>query len=143
MGNGLPERFGRKCYVMVSSAKVLCVGLGDLVSSRNATLRTAGFDVVTATCLEEVVQQCGSLHFDVAIVGLVFSSLEKAQFAGCLQGVFRLPVILITADQFWTNIRADSYIRVDAPWEDLVGAVNRLAGDNRKGTRQYTKQWQF
>jgi hypothetical protein len=116
---------------MGSFTKVLSVGLGDLVTSRNAALRSAGFDVVSATCLEEVVQQCGPIRFDVAIVGHAFSILEKAQFVRCIQGVFRLPVILITEGQFLASIRADSHIRVDAPTEDLVWAVSRLAGEKR------------
>jgi uncharacterized UPF0146 family protein len=33
---------------MVESGKVLSIGLGDLVSARNAALRRLGFDVVAA-----------------------------------------------------------------------------------------------
>lgn len=116
---------------MISSAKVLSIGLGDLVSARNAALRTAGFEVVAATSLIEVVQQCGSNRFDVAIVGHAFSLLEKTEFVRCLQGTFRLPVILINEGQFIVSLRADLHIRVDAPFEDLAWAISQLVSDKK------------
>src|SRR6476469_9832369 len=115
-------------------AKILSVGLGDLVSCRNAALRTAGFEVVSALCLEDVARACACHHFDVAIVGYAFSIPEKAQFVRCLQGVFRLPVILITGrNRYVGAVRADSYVPIDAPFSDLLGAITRLAGDQEPG----------
>ncbi|MBZ5504799.1 MAG: hypothetical protein LAO78_04855 [Acidobacteriia bacterium] len=115
----------------MGAARILSVGLGDLVSCRNAALRTAGFEVIAAVCLEDLARACTSAHFDVAIVGYAFSVQEKARFVRCLQGVFRLPVILITGrTQYMATIRADSYIHMDAPLIDLLCAVNRLGGDH-------------
>jgi hypothetical protein len=111
-------------------AKILSVGLGDLISCRNAALRIAGLEVVAALCLEDVARACACYSFDVAIVGYAFSVLEKAQFVRCLQGVFQLPVILITGkSQYLATIRADSYVPLDAPFRDLLRAVSQLAGD--------------
>ena len=114
---------------MISSAKVLSVGLGDLVSARNAALRMAGFEVVAAISLEDVFQQCCSGHYDVAIVGHGFSIQERAEIVRCIKGAFRLPVILITEGQFLVSLHADSHIAVDAPTEDLVCAIQKLLGD--------------
>lgn len=114
---------------MISFAKVLSVGLGDLVSARNAALRMAGFEVVAALSLEDVFQQCGSGHFDVAIVGHGFSIQERAEFVRCIRGVFRIPVILIAKGQFLASLNADSHIDVDAPTEELVCAIQRLLDD--------------
>ena len=111
-------------------AKVLSVGLGDLVSARNAALRMAGFEVVAAISLEDVFQQCGSGHFDVAIVGHGFSIQERAELVRCIREIFRLPVILIAGGQRLASLRADSHIAVDAPTEDLVCAIQELL-DNR------------
>jgi len=114
---------------MISFAKVLSVGLGDLVSARNAALRMAGFDVVAAISLEDVFQQCGPGHFDVAIVGHGFSIQERAEFVRCIRGVFRIPVILIAEGQFLASMHADSHIDVDAPTEELVCAIQQLLDD--------------
>jgi DNA-binding NarL/FixJ family response regulator len=115
-------------------AKILSVGLGDLVSCRETALRTAGFEVVAALCLQDLARACASVQFDVAIVGYAFSVPEKAQFVRCLQGVFRLPVILITSrSQYLASIRADSYVSIDAPFSDLLGAISELAGDQEQG----------
>jgi DNA-binding NarL/FixJ family response regulator len=114
----------------MGAARVLSVGLGDLVSCRDAALRRAGFEVVAAICLEDLVHACTSARFDVAIVGYAFSVQEKARFVRCLQGVFQLPVILITGrPQYLAAIRADSYIHMDAPLSDLVCAVSQLGDD--------------
>jgi len=111
-------------------AKILSVGLGDLVSCRNAALRTAGFEVVSALCLDDLAHSCASCHFDVAIVGYAFSVPEKAQFVRCLQGVFQLPVILIIGrSQYLASIRADSYVSIDSPFTDLLRAISQVAGD--------------
>jgi DNA-binding NtrC family response regulator len=116
----------------VGAARILSVGLGDLVSCRDAALRTAGFEVVSALCLEDLARACTADRFDVAIVGYAFSIGEKAQFARCLQGVFQLPVILITGrSQYLASICADSYVFIDAPFSDLLGAICRLAGDQK------------
>ncbi len=114
--------------------KILSIGLGDLVSRRDAALRTAGFEVVSALSLDELARACTSIQFDVAIVGYAFSVPEKAQFVRCLQGVFRLPVILITGrNQYLASIRADSYISMDAPFNDLLDAISQLTGDQDAG----------
>jgi hypothetical protein len=124
---------------MASAAKVLSVGLGDLVSSRNAALRTAGFDVVAAISIEEVFLHCVPVRFDVAIVGHAFSMQERAQFVRCIQGVFRLPVILIAEGEVQASIPADSLIRVDAPAEDLVCAINRIIEDRRLPAMEFDR----
>jgi len=118
---------------MASSSKVLSVGLGDLVSARNAALRSAGFEVVAALSFDEVVQECVPVRFDVAIVGHSFSIVEKSQFVRCIQRVFGLPVILITKGDFLASIRADLHIGVDAPSEELICAIHRLL-ENRGPT---------
>jgi hypothetical protein len=114
---------------MILAAKVLSVGLGDLVSGRNSALRVAGFEVVAAVSLEEVFHQCGPGHFDVAIVGHGFSLQERAELVRCIRGVFRLPVILIVEGQFLASMHADSHIDVDAPTEDLVCAIQQFIRD--------------
>ena len=114
--------------------KILSVGLGDLVSRRDAALRAAGFEVVSALSLDELARACTSAQFDVAIVGYAFSIPEKAQFVRCLQGVFHLPVILITGrNRYVGAVRADSYVPIDAPFSDLLGAISQLAGDQEPG----------
>ena len=114
---------------MTSSVKILSVGLGDLVSARNASLRMAGFDVVAAISLEDVFHQCGHGHFDVAIVGLGFSIQERAEFVRCIQGVFHLPVIVIAKDQFLASLHADSHVDVDSSIEELICAIQRVIED--------------
>lgn len=116
---------------MGGSQNILSIGLGDLVSARNAALRIAGFDVVAAICLEDVFQQCASLHIDLAIVGHGFSFQERAEFVRCIQEVFRLPVILIVEGELFASIRADSHIDVNAPSEELVCAIKRLFGEQQ------------
>lgn len=111
---------------MVPTSKILSIGLGDLVSSRNAGLRKAGFDVVAAISLEDVFRLCGSSRFDVAIVGHAFSITERAEFVGCVRGDFRLPVILIDEGQVLASIRADSHVHVNAPTGELILAIQRL-----------------
>ena len=114
---------------MISFAKILSVGLGDLVSARNAALRVAGFEVVAAISLEDVFQQCGSGRFDVAIVGHGFSIQERAELVRCIREIFRLPVILIADGQLLASLHADSHIAVDAPTEELVCAIQQLLDD--------------
>jgi len=111
---------------MVSSAKVLSIGLGDLVSSRNAALRTLGFEVVAVTSFVEVVQQCGAVSFDVAIVGDAFSVLEKVEFVRCVRNIYGVPVILIAEGHPLVSLRADLYVDVEAPVEDLIWAIRQL-----------------
>jgi len=116
---------------MASAAKVLSVGLGDLVSARNAALRTAGFEVVAAISIEDVFQECGPARFDIAIVGHAFSLHERAEFVRCIQGIFRLPVILIAEGEIFASIRADAQIGVDAPPKDLISAIHRVIDEKR------------
>jgi hypothetical protein len=111
---------------MISSSKVLSVGLGDLVSSRNAGLRRAGFDVVAAISLEDVFRLCSSTRFDLAIVGHAFSIAEKAEFVRCIQREFQLPVILIDEGQMPASLRVDSRVHVNAPAGELILAIQRL-----------------
>jgi hypothetical protein len=114
---------------MTLSTRILSVGLGDLVSARNAALRIAGFDVVAALSLEEVFHQCGPGHFDVAIVGHGFSIQEKAEFVRCIHGFFHLPVVLIAEGQLLASLHADSHVDVEAPAEELVCAIQRVIED--------------
>ena len=118
---------------MTSSVKILSVGLGDLVSARNAALRMAGFDVAAAISLEEVFHQCGHGHFDAAIVGLGFSIQERAGFVRCIHGIFHLPVILIVEGQWLASLHADSRVGVEASAEELVCAIQRVIED--RGSR--------
>ena len=101
-----------------------------MVSARNAALRMAGFDVVAAISLEDVFQQCGPGHFDVAIVGYGFSIQERAEFVSCIHGVFHLPVILIAKGQFLPGLHADLHVDVEAPVEELVCAIQRVIEDS-------------
>ncbi len=118
---------------MTSSTRILSVGLGDLVSARNAALRIAGFDVVAALSMEEVFHQCGPGHFDLAIVGHGFSAKERAEFVRCIHGVFHLPVIQIAEGQFLASPHADSHVDVEASAEELVCTIQRVIAD--KGSR--------
>jgi hypothetical protein len=111
---------------MGSSGKILSVGLGDLVSARNAALRLAGYDVVAAISLEDVFRLCGSSRFNIAIVGHAFSLAERAEFVRCIQGDFLLPVILIEDGQVLASLHADSHIHVNDSPEELVCAIKRL-----------------
>jgi hypothetical protein len=118
---------------MSSSVKILSVGLGDLVSARNAALRMAGFDVVAAICLEDVFHQCGPGHFDVAIVGHGFSIHEKAEFVRCIHGLFHLPVIVIAQGQWLASLHADSQVDVEASAEELICSIQQVIED--RGSR--------
>src|SRR5579864_1385051 len=111
---------------MRASANILSIGLGDLVSARNAALRAAGFDVTAAICLEDVFRLCGSSRFDLAIVGHAFSIAERAEFVSCTRRDFRLPVILIDEGQVLVSLPADSHIHVNDSPEELVRAIKRL-----------------
>src|SRR6476620_4656925 len=111
---------------MSTSGNILSVGLGDLVSARNSALRTAGVDVTSSICLEDVFRLCGSIHFDLAIVGHAFSIAERAEFVRCIKGDFRLPVILIDEGQILGSLRADYHVHVDAPTEELIYAIERV-----------------
>ena len=115
---------------MSTSGNILSIGLGDLVSARNAALRTAGFVVTSAICLEDVFRLCGSSHFDLAIVGHAFSIAERAEFVRCIKGDFRLPVILIDEGQILASLPVDSHIHVNDSPEDLIYAVERLMNGN-------------
>jgi hypothetical protein len=115
---------------MSAAGNILSIGLGDLVSARNAALRMAGFDVVAAISLEEVFRLCGARRFDVAIVGYAFSVAERAEFVQCIHRDFLTPVISIDAGQMLASLPVDSHIHVDAPTEELVLAVERLTNGN-------------
>lgn len=111
---------------MDSSGKILSVGLGDLVSARNAALRLAGYDVVAAMSLEDIFRLCGSCRFDVAVIGHAFSLAERAEFVRCIQRDFSLPVILIENGQVLASLHANSYIQVNDSPEELVRSIERL-----------------
>jgi DNA-binding NtrC family response regulator len=111
-------------------AKVLSVGLSDLVSPGNASLRRAGFQVVAATCLEEACEACQSWLFDVVVVGHTLSDRVKALLLRRVKADFHLPVVLITGGPFLHCDRADAYIRADAPAEDLFQAITQLTAQS-------------
>ncbi|OAI56964.1 hypothetical protein AYO50_02180 [Acidobacteria bacterium SCGC AG-212-P17] len=111
---------------MSTLASILSIGLGDLVSARNAALRTAGFDVVAAISLEDVFHLCASSRFDLAIVGHAFSVAERAELVRCTRGDFRLPVILIDEGQILGSLPVDDHVHVDAPTEELIYAIERV-----------------
>lgn len=111
---------------MGASGNILSIGLGDLVSARNAALRAAGFDVVAAMSLEDVFRLCGSSQFDLAIVGHGFSVAERAEFVVCIKGDFQLPVILIDDGQIMASLRVDSHVHVNDSAEELIRAIERL-----------------
>jgi hypothetical protein len=115
---------------MSTSGNILSIGLGDLVSARNASLRTAGFEVTAAICLEDVFRLCGSSHFDLAIVGHAFSIAERAEFVRCIKGDFFLPVILIEDGQALASLHPDSHIHVNDSPEELIYAIERLMNGN-------------
>jgi hypothetical protein len=115
---------------MSTAGNILSIGLGDLVSARNGALRSAGFDVTAAICLEDVFRLCGSSHFDLAIVGHAFSIAERAEFVRCIKGDFFLPVILIENGQVLASMHADSYIHVNDSPEELIYAIERLIYGN-------------
>jgi hypothetical protein len=112
------------------AGNILSIGLGDLVSARNAALRAAGFDVVAAMTLEDVFRLCGSSQYDLAIVGHAFSVAERAEFVVCIKGDFQLPVILIDDGQIMASLRVDSHVNVSAPTEELVRVIERLMNGN-------------
>jgi hypothetical protein len=111
---------------MRASGNIISIGLGDLVSARNAALRKAGFDVVAAMSLEDVFHLCTSSRFDLAIVGHAFSIAERAEFVRCTRGDFRLPVILIDEGPILGSLPADDHVHVDAPTEELIYAIERV-----------------
>jgi len=111
---------------MASSTKVLSIGLGDLVTARNATLRASGFDVMAVTTMEEAARACWLTDYDVAIVGYAFTNEEKSLLVRCVQAIFQVPVILITDGESLGSLRADSYIHVDAPPEELIHAIGTV-----------------
>lgn len=115
---------------MSTSGNILSIGLGDLGSARNASLRTAGFEVTAAICLEDVFRLCGSSHFDLAIVGHAFSIAERAEFVRCIKGDFFLPVILVEDGQALASLHADSHIHVNDSPEELIYAIERLMNGN-------------
>ena len=115
---------------MRASANILSIGLGDLVSARNAALRSAGFDVTAAVCLEDVFRLCGSSHFDLAIVGHAFSIAERAEFVRCIQGDFFMPVILIEDGQALASLHPDFHIHVNDSSQELIHAIKRLMNGN-------------
>ena len=115
---------------MSTSGNILSIGLGDLVSARNAALRTAGFDVTAAICLEDVFHLCGSTHFDLAIVGHAFSIAERAEFVRCIKADFFLPVILIEDGQVLASLHPDSHVHVNDSPEELIYAIERLMNGN-------------
>jgi len=114
---------------MVALGRVLSIGLGDLVSARNAGLRMAGFEVVAAMSLEEVFRLCRCSKFDLVIVGHAFSVAERAEFVRCIHGNFHLPVILIDEGQIMASLHVDSHVHVAAPTEELIRAIERLMDD--------------
>src|ERR1041385_3573265 len=79
-------------------------------SARNAALRSAGFDVTAAICLEDVFRLCRSSHFDVTVVGHVFPVAERGQFVRWPGGDSRLPLILIDEGEILASLPADSHI---------------------------------
>jgi hypothetical protein len=111
---------------MASSGKILSIGLGDLVSARNAALRSAGYDVVAAISLEDIFRLCGSCRFDVAVIGHAFTLAERVEFVRCIQGDFRLPVILIEDGQVLKSLHADSHVHVNESPEKLISAIKHL-----------------
>ncbi len=113
---------------MRSVANVLSVGLSDLVSTRNAALRRAGFRVVSAASLQETGEACESELFDVAVIGQILSAKEKTLLIHRIKTDFNLPVVLITGGRL-PNCRADAYVRPDAPPEDLFQAIAQLAAE--------------
>ena len=110
---------------------VLSVGLSDLVSTRNAWLRRAGFQVVAASSFAEAGEACGSQAFDVVVIGHTLSSEEKVRLLRRFGRDARIPVVLITGKPFLTCDQADSYISCGAPIQDLCDAIAQLAADGQ------------
>ena len=110
---------------MRSVTNVLSVGLSDLVSTRNAALRRAGFRVVSAGSIQETGEACKSELFDVAVIGQIFSAKEKTALMHRVKKDFHVPVVLITGGRM-PNCLADAYVRADAPAEDLFQAIAQL-----------------
>ena len=103
------------------------IAIRSVFSAGNSLADTTASSI----CLEYVFQHCTSLHLDLAIVGHGLSFQERAEFVRCIQGVFRLPVILIVEGELLGSIRADSHIDVNAPIEKLVCAIKRLFGEEQ------------
>lgn len=110
---------------MWSATNVLAVGLSDLVSTRNAALRRAGFRVVSASSVHETGEACKSELFDVVVIGQIFSAKEKTLLIHRIKEDFHLPVVLITGGRM-PNCPVDAYVRADAPAEDLLQAIAQL-----------------
>lgn len=106
-------------------ASVLSVGLSDLVSTRNAALRRAGFHVVAASSLKETAEACESGSFDVVVIGQILSAKEKTLLIHQIKADFHLPVVLMTGGAS-PHCRADAYVRAEAPAEDLFQAIAQL-----------------
>jgi hypothetical protein len=110
------------------------MGLGVLVTSRNAVLRSAGFMVLPATTLEEVGETYGFACFDVAIVGHAFSNLEKRAIVAFLKKYSTAVVILVTSGEFLGCLPADSYWDEGSPPEDLIHLVRGAMEVKRRGS---------
>jgi|GEM_PF-1419217 DNA-binding response OmpR family regulator len=115
--------------LIAPSKKILSIGLGDLVTSRNLTLRSAGFEVLSATTLEDTGKACLSAKYDLAIIGCAFTNEERSALVRCVKGIFHLPVIIVADADCPRSLPADSYLQVDAPPESLLDAVRMLLGD--------------
>src|ERR1700730_15437221 len=113
----------RRRKQMGASGKVLSIGLGDLVSARNAGLRMAGFDVVAALSIDEVFRLCEASMFDLAIVGHAFSFAERAEFVRCSRGECMLSISFFDEGHVMACLQEDYRVPVTAPTADLVGAI--------------------
>lgn len=111
---------------MSHCGKVLSVGIGEWVRTRNAELRSAGFEVVAAISLDGILQRCCAQRFDLAVVDHAYSVPETAQLVRCLQDVFRVPVVLIWRESRLESIPAEENVALQAPLEDLLTAIRRL-----------------
>jgi DNA-binding NtrC family response regulator len=118
----------------MKSVNVLSVGLSDLVSTRNASLRRAGFQVVAAASFAEADEARTSQTFDVVVVGHTLSSEEKVRLLRRFSRDVHIPVVLITGRPFLTCDQADSYIGAGAPMKDLCDAITQLALDGQMAT---------
>ncbi len=109
-------------------ANVLSVGLSDLVSTRNAALRRAGFEVVAAASLKEAAEACESGLFDVVVIGQTLSAKEKTLLIHRIKADFHLPAVLMTGGPS-PSCPADAHVRADAPAENLFQVITQLTAE--------------
>jgi dTDP-4-dehydrorhamnose 3,5-epimerase len=77
-------------------ARVLSLGKHpQVLKTRHAVLEQAGYEVVSATSVEEALQKLASQRIDAVIIGYTFSKAEKKELTSHIARDFNVPVLLL------------------------------------------------